>query len=137
MGWSPKWKKSRSIPLKSETLEVLENQPRISRWVFPKADGTRRDSLDKSWKTLLKKAQVEDLQIKDFRNWANHILKQENLFTNKEASCYLGHSIEVNELHYEPISKERISQKINMDGLNCYKSATKSESSIYSEMLSN
>ena len=89
MGWSPKWEKSRSIPLKSEALEVLENQPRISRWVFPKADGTRRDSLDKSWKTLLKKAQVENLQIKDFRNWVNHILKQENLFTTKEASCYL------------------------------------------------
>ena len=127
MGWSPKWDKPRSIPLKSEALEVLENQPRISRWVFPKADGTRRDSFYKSWKTLLKKAQVENLQIKDFRNWANHILKHENLFTPKEASCYLGHSIEVNELHYEPISKERISQKINMDGLNCYKTATKSD----------
>ena len=109
MGWSPKWEKSRSIPLKSEALEVLENQPRISRWVFPKADGTRRDSFYKSWKTLLKKVQVENLQIKDFRNWVNHILKQENLFTPKEAYCYLGHSIEVNELHYEPISKERIS----------------------------
>ena len=83
MGWSPKWKKSRSIPLKSEALEVLENHPRISRWVFPKADGSRRDSFYKSWKTLLKKAQVEDLQVKDFRNWANHILKQENLFTTK------------------------------------------------------
>ena len=93
--------------------------------------------MDKSWKTLLKKAQVEDLQVKDLRNWANHILKHENLFTTKEASCYLGHSIEVNKLHYEPISKERISQKINMDGLNCYKSATKSKSSIYSEMLRN
>ena len=48
MGWSPKWEKSRSIPLKSEALEVLENQPRISRWFFPKADGTRRDSFYKS-----------------------------------------------------------------------------------------
>ena len=83
----------------------------------------------KSWKTLLKKAQVEDLQVKDFRNWANHILKQENLFTTKEASCYLGHSPKVNESHYEPISKERISQKINMDGFNYYKSATKIERS--------
>ena len=116
MGWSPKWDKPRSIPLKPEALEVFENLPIVSRWVFPKADGTRRDSMDKSWKTLLKKAQVEDLQVKDFRNWANYILKQENFFTNKEASCYLGHSIKVNELHYEPISKERISQKINMDG---------------------
>ena len=87
--------------------------------------------------TLLIKAQVENLQIKDFRNWANHILKHENLFTTKEASSYLGHSPMVNESHYEPISKERISQKINMDGLNCYKSATKSESSIYNEMPSN
>ena len=54
IGWSPKWGKSRSIPLKPEALEVFENLPRVSRWVFPKADGTRRDSLDKSWKTLLK-----------------------------------------------------------------------------------
>ena len=137
MGWSPKWDKPRSIPLKPEALEVFENLPRVSRWVFPKADGTRRDSMDKSWKTLLKKAQVENLQIKDFRNWSNHILKHENLFTTKEASSYLGHSPMVNESHYEPISKERIYQKINMDGLNCYKSATKSESSIYSETLSN
>ena len=91
----------------------------------------------KSWKTLLKKAQVEDLQVMDLRNWVDHILKQENLFTNKEASCYLGHSIEVNELHYEPISKERISQKINIDGLNCYESATKSKSSICIELLRN
>ena len=93
--------------------------------------------MDKSRRTLLKKAQVEDLQVKDLRNWVNHILKHENLFTTKEASSYLGHSPKVNESHYEPISKERIYQKINMDGLNCYKSATKSKSSIYSEMLRN
>ena len=137
IGWSPKWGKSRSIPLKPEALEVFENLPRVSRWVFPKADGTRRDSLDKSWKTLLKKAQVEDLQIKDFRNWANHILKHENLFTTKEASSYLGHSPMVNESHYEPISKERIYQKINMEGYNCYKTATKSNSGVYREILRN
>ena len=135
IGWSPKWGKSRSIPLKPEALEVFENLPRVSRWVFPKADGTRRDSLDKSWKTLLKKAQVENLQIKDFRNWANHILKHENLFTTKEASSYLGHSPMVNESHYEPISIERISQKINMDGFNCYKTATKSDSAFNREIL--
>ena len=137
IGWSPKWSKSRSISLKSDALELLVNQPRISRWVFPKADGTRRDSLDKSWKTLLKKAQVENLQIKDFRNWANHILKHENLFTTKEASSYLGHSPMVNESHYEPISIERISQKINMDGFNCYKTATKSDSVFNREILRN
>ena len=87
--------------------------------------------------TLLKIAQVENLQIKDFRNWANHILKHENLFTTKEASSYLGHSQKVNESHYEPIYKERIYQKINIEVFNCYKSATKSKSSIYSEMLRN
>ena len=92
---------------------------------------------DRSWKTLLKKAQVENLQIKDFRNWANHILKHENLFTTKEASSYLGHSPMVNESHYEPISKERIYQKINMDGFNCYKTATKSDSVFNREILSN
>ena len=61
MDWSPKWKKSKSIPLKSEALEILENQHRISCWVLPNTDAIRRDSLDKSRKTLLKKAQVEDL----------------------------------------------------------------------------
>ena len=93
--------------------------------------------MDKSWKTLLKKAQFENLQIKDFRNWANHILKHENLFTTKEASSNLGHSSMVNESHYESISKERISQKINMDGFNCYKTATKSDSVFNREILRN
>ena len=73
--------------------------------------------MDKSWKTLLKKAQVENLQIKDFRNWANHILKYENLFTTKEASSYLGHCPKVNETHYEPISKERMTLKLNAQSL--------------------
>ena len=43
----------------------------------------------------------------------------------------------VNESHYEPISKERISQKINMVGYNCYKTATISNSGVYREILRN
>ena len=111
-GWHPKWGKSRKIPLMPEALDVWERQPRISRWVFPKKDGSRRDSITKSWKTLKTKAQVFDLQIKDLRNWFNHFLKQEHFFTSKEASSYLGHSPLVNETHYEPISKERILRKL-------------------------
>ena len=43
----------------------------------------------------------------------------------------------VNESHYEPISKQIISQKINMDGFNRYKTATKSDSVINREILRN
>ena len=56
---------------------------------------------------------VVNLQIKDFRNWFNDYLKQEYDFTTKEAANYLGHSPEVNETHYEPISQERIISKVN------------------------
>ena len=68
-----------------------------------------------------------DLQIKDISNWFNDHLKQEYLFTTKEASVYLGHSQLVNEGHYEPISKEMIIKKLNREGFNCYKSATKTD----------
>ena len=34
-------------------------------------------------------------------------------FTTKEASAYLGHSPEVNEYHYDPISEDVIQEKLN------------------------
>ena len=113
LGWSPKWGKHRSIPLLREALEVIDSQKRISNWVFPKKDGSRRDSLTRSWATMKRNAGVVNLQIKDFRNWFNDYLKQKYDFTTKEAANYLGHSPEVNETHYEPVSQERIVSKVN------------------------
>ena len=62
---------------------------------------------------MKRNAGLVNLQIKDFRNWFNDYLKQEYDFTTKEAANYLGHSPEVNETHYEPISQERIISKVN------------------------
>ena len=58
---------------------------------FPKADGTRRDSLKRSWDSLKKRNGIQDFQLKDPR--FNHVLKSEFGFTTKEASAYLGHSL--------------------------------------------
>lgn len=114
MGWSPKWGKPRFVYLFPKAIEVVESQSRVSRWVFPKPDGSRRDSLRRSWDSLKNRNGVKDLQIKDLRTWFNHKLKNEFGFTTKEASAYLGHSEEVNENHYDPISLELIQQKLNM-----------------------
>ena len=117
IGWAPKWEKSRMIPLLREAQDVLDSQKRISNWVFPKKDGSRRDSLSSAWVTMKKRAGIENLQLKDFRNWFNHHLKHELQFTTKEAASYLGHCPKVNETHYEPISKERMTLKLNSQSL--------------------
>ena len=70
-----------------------------------------------SWETMKKRAGIENLQLKDFRNWFNHHLKHELQFTTKEAASYLGHCPKVNETHYEPISKERMTLKLNSQSL--------------------
>ena len=113
MGWSPKWGKPRKIYLFPEAQAVLEETPKNSRWVFPKRDGTRQDFISKSWGTLKKRNGISDLQVKDLRNWFNHKLKSHYGFTTKEASAYLGHSPEVNEYHYDPISEDVIQKKLN------------------------
>ena len=66
---------------------------------------------------MKKRAGIENLQLKDFRNWFNHHLKHELQFTTKEAASYLGHCPKVNETHYEPISKERMTLKLNSQSL--------------------
>ena len=63
------------IPLLREAQDVLDSQKRISNWVFPKKDLSRRDYLISSWETMKKRAGIENLQIKDFRNWFKHHLK--------------------------------------------------------------
>ena len=100
-----------------EAKDVLDSQKRISNWVFQKKDGSRRDSLSSAWVTMKKRAGIENHQLKDFRNWFNHHLKHELQFTTKEAASYLGHCPKVNETHYEPISKERMTLKLNSQSL--------------------
>ena len=87
------------------------------RWDFPKPDGTRRDSLKRSWDSLKKRNGIQDFQLKDFRTWFNHVLKSEFGFTTKEASAYLGHSPDVNEAHYEPISEKVVREKLGVKSL--------------------
>ena len=113
IGWSPKWGKPRSVYLFPVAVTVLDSQEQISRWVFPKADGSRRDSLKRSWASLKARHGIQDLQLKDLRTWFNHHLKNKYGFTTKEASAYLGHSPRVNEDHYDPISLELIQQKLD------------------------
>ena len=74
------------IPLLREAQDVLNYQKRISNWVFPKKDGSRRDSFGSAWVTMKKRAGIENLQLKDFRNWFNHHLKHELQFTTKETA---------------------------------------------------
>ena len=112
MGWSPKWNKNRVVPLISEAIEVLESQKRISRWVFPKSDGSRRGSLTKAWTKMKERNGIVDLQIKDLRTWFNHVIKSYFGFSSKEASSYVGNSPRINELHYDPVSVDLISMKI-------------------------
>ena len=116
-GWSPKWNKRRDVILFREALDVIESQPRTVRWVFPKPDGTRRDSLKRSWASLKRRNGVKDFQLKDLRTWFNHVLKSEFGFTTKEASAYLGHSPDVNEAHYDPVSEKVVREKLGVKSL--------------------
>ena len=112
MGWDPKWGKARSVHLFPEALKVFEIQPMTSRWGFPKPDGSRPDSLMGSWERLKGLHEIEDLMVKDLRTWMSYILKNRFGFTTKEVAAYLGHSPQVNERHYDPISLELIMKKM-------------------------
>ena len=112
LGWSPKWNKGRQVPLFKEALEVFESQPQISRWVFPKIDGTRRGSLKRSWGSMKERNRIVDFQLKDFRTWFNHLLKSYYSFSSKEAASYIGNSPRINEVHYDPVSMELVSRKV-------------------------
>ncbi|MDX2471570.1 MAG: tyrosine-type recombinase/integrase [SAR324 cluster bacterium] len=141
LGWSPKWNKSRSIVLFPEAKQILDKLPRHksfgnvsirdkdhriikteqhkASFIFPKEVKRnqvvyyeRVDSIKKSWATLLKQANVTDLQVKDLRTYCNHLLKSKYGFSAKEAGSYLGNSEKVNETHYTPISQEEIERKM-------------------------
>ena len=112
MGWAPKWGMARSVHLFPEALEVLETQLRNSRWVFPKPDVSRRDSVQGSWERLKELHGLEDFQITDLRTWISHVLKKRFGFTTKEVDAYIGHSSQVNESHYDPISLDLIVKKM-------------------------
>ncbi len=64
------------------------------------------------WKTLKNLAGVEDLQLKDFRTYFNHLLKTKYNFTSKEAGAYIGNNAAVNDLHYSPYHEPTIREKM-------------------------
>ena len=64
------------------------------------------------WKTLKNLAGVEDLQLKDFRTYFNHLLKTKYNFTIKETGAYKGDNVVVNDLHYSPNHEPTIREKM-------------------------
>ncbi|MDE0715164.1 MAG: site-specific integrase, partial [Gammaproteobacteria bacterium] len=62
---------SRTVPLSPEAVEVLSGIPRMdgNPWVIPgKAEGKPMQNLRTSWRSLCKRAGIEDMRIHDCRH---------------------------------------------------------------------
>ena len=142
MGWAPKWKKPRTIKLIPEALEILESLPRheVTWGSVRKQDGVswhqanfvftvennicdqegsqtrhvRIGSVKRAWASLLEKAGVPSIQIKDLRTFFNWFLITKLGLSHKEAGLYLGNSEQVNFDHYTPVCLENLSDKLNL-----------------------
>ena len=55
----------------------------------------------------------KNIQIKDLRTFFNWMLVHEFGFSNKDAGKYIGNSVEVNKMHYDPYEEEFIRAKTN------------------------
>ena len=112
------------VPVRDENKEIIRYETYSANFVFPKKEVNKKDGtieyyrvnyIYDGWKTLKKLAGVEDLQLKDFRTYFNHILKTKYNFTSKEAGLYIGNNAVVNDLHYSPYHLPTIREK--MQGL--------------------
>ena len=140
LGWSPKWRKKRTIELLPEAIRCLKRITRReesygsvrvrgeTQWY--KADfvftiegiitleGEKKNAfirvsdLRRSWDNLLFKAGVEGFQRKDLRTYFNWLLVSKYGLSHKEAGSYIGNSELVNSTHYTPVSMEMVRQKI-------------------------
>ena len=72
----------------------------------------RISSVKRVWGNLLKKADVENIQIRDLRTFFNWMLISQYGLSHKEAGAYLGNSEAVNIHHYTPVSLETIGAKL-------------------------
>lgn len=109
--------------------KIVDHKIYPAQFIFPKKeflkqeDGkaltrySRVDSIQTGWGSLLKRAEVEDLQIKDLRTYFNHKLRAFYDFSPKEAGAYIGNSDVINDLHYNPISIDMMKQKMEKTSL--------------------
>ena len=143
LGWSPKWRKKRTIELLPEAIRCLKRITRReesygsvrvrgeTQWY--KADfvftiegiitleGEKKNAfirvsdLRRSWDNLLFKAGVEGFQRKDLRTYFNWLLVSKYGLSHKEAGSYIGNSELVNSTHYTPVSMETVRLKIRQN----------------------
>jgi len=112
-----------TVPVRDENKEIIRYDFYPANFVFPKkvVDGKsgkvgycRSDDVHYGWESLKKRAKVENLQLKDFRTYFNHVLKTNYNFTSKEAGAYIGNNEVVNELHYSPYHEPTIRDKMRI-----------------------
>ena len=65
-----------------------------------------------SWKKLLEKAGIPDLQIKDLRKFLNSVLVNDCGLSHKEARLHIGNTNMVNYNHYTQVDFESIKTKL-------------------------
>jgi len=115
------------VNIRNDSFQIVDQKYYPANFVFPKKeiqkldDGTvitrftRSDSFKTAWKSLLKRAGLKGIQVKDLRTCFNHKLRSSYGFSSKEAGDYIGHDPKVNDLYYTPVIQDVIRQK--MDGV--------------------
>jgi integrase len=70
--FSPKDYEEREIPMPPDLIQLLENLPRTSRWVFPTGKGNRMgpNEMLRRLKIIAKRAGVEEATLHKFRHYA-------------------------------------------------------------------
>ena len=135
LGWSPKWRKERVVPLTEEALRILrgiKSHPITSgrvgrrgdlhpaRFIFPKQEGKgdeivwTRVNISKGWSKALEAAGLagKGYLFRDLRTTTNTLLTEHLGFTHKEASEILGNSPEVNAKHYTAVQLDLAREKM-------------------------
>ncbi len=136
LGWAPKWRKERIIPLTEEAQRILrgmEPHPATfgrvgkrgelhpARFIFTKREGkgeeairTRVDNISKGWAKALQAAGLagKGYLFRDLRATTNTLLTEHLGFTHKEASEILGNSPDVNARHYTTVQLDLAREKM-------------------------
>ena len=73
---------------------------------FPKADGTRRDSLKRSWDSLKKKNAIQDFQLKKLPHLIQKCPQVRVRFHDQVSFGVPGTFPDVNEANYDPVSEK-------------------------------
>jgi len=107
-GQGVKITQTRHIPLNTEALEMLrdrKSQSEPAGYVFPADDGDRLNNVDKSWRAVLKKANITEFRWHDLRHTfaSNLVMAGVDLNTVREL---LGHSDIKMTLRYAHLAPE-------------------------------